>query len=280
LFYVMPLVSGPALRARGGPKNVPSAVHGPLYDSRMRLVIATCAALLAFTGGAAASQSVMIGARFAPYRLGAPAAVKLGMTVTPRAGSIPSPLTGVDFRYPTGLGIATSGLGTASCTAFTLDERGPQGCPRNSIMGRGRATARFRVGPEIFSEPAEIGIVAGPSTDGRLHLLVSATGLDPVIARIVMQSTLERGHLRIAVPLVPSLPQGEDVAVTAVRVTLGGHLTYTERRAGRTVRYEPRGVGIPRHCPKGGFHFSGRFTFLDGTSATAAHVVRCPRGSG
>jgi hypothetical protein len=241
------------------------------------LGVATICALLGLVGPAGAAQRVTISARFSPYKLGGSAAMQLGMTVTPASGQVPSPLTAIDFRYPASLGIATSGLGTATCTPLVLDERGPEGCPKDSIMGNGRALARFRVGPEIFDESASIGIVAGPSPDGRLRLLIGATGLDPVVARIVMESTLENGHFAVKVPLVPSLPEGEDVAVTSVRVTLGGRLTYTERRNGRTVRYTPKGVGIPRRCPRGGFRFSGRFEFADGSATTAGTAIACPR---
>jgi len=203
--------------------------------------------------------------------------MRLSMIVSSDSGEIPSPLTGIDMSYPPNLGIATSGLGTASCTQPALEQNGPAGCPRDSIMGSGTALARFRIGAEVFHESATIGIVAGPSPDGRLHLLISATGLTPVAARIVMASTLLGGHFAIAVPLVPSLPEGEDVAVVAVKATLGGNLQYTERRGGRTVRYVPKGIVIPARCPRGGFKFSGRFTFADGTSARAATALACPK---
>jgi hypothetical protein len=239
--------------------------------------LACAAAALALAAPARAAEHVRISASFSPYRLGASAAMSLGMSVTADGSQIPSPLTGIDMRYPSSLGIATSGLGTATCPKALLEERGPAGCPADSIMGRGSALARFSIGPEIFHESASIGIVAGPSPDGSLHLLVSATGLTPVAARIVMASTLINGHLAIGVPLVPSLPEGENVAVVAVHATLGGNLRYTERRHGRLVAYTPKGIGVPARCPRGGFEFSGRFTFVDGTRARAQTVLPCPR---
>jgi hypothetical protein len=203
--------------------------------------------------------------------------MSLGMTVTALGGEIPSPLRSIDLHYPASLGIATSGLGTASCQPAQLEYLGPAGCPSNSLMGTGSALARFRIGPEIFHESASLGIVAGPSQNGRLQLLISATGLSPVAARIVMSSTLQAGHLYIAVPLVPSLPEGEDVAVVAAHVTLGGNLTYRERVHGRTLLYHPAGIGLPHRCPHAGFQFSGHFTFLDASSTSASTTVACPR---
>jgi hypothetical protein len=79
------------------------------------------------------------------------------------------------------------------------------------------------------------------------------------------------------VPLVPTVPEGPDVAVTDVHVTLGGRLTYYERVHGRRVPYRPQGILLPKRCPRGGFRFSATFTFLDGTQAQAQTTVRCPR---
>jgi hypothetical protein len=214
-----------------------------------------------------AAEHVRIGASFSPYRLGAPAAMTLSMTVRGEHGQLPAPLTAIDIAYPPALGIATSGLGTATCVPAVLAAHGPGACPRDSLMGRGSAQARFRIGPSVFSESASIAILAAPSADGRLQLLISATGLVPVAARIVMASTLLDGHFSVAVPLVPSLPEGEDVAVVSVRATLGGALRYSERRRGRTVYYAPRG----------GFRFHGRFGFADATSAYASTMLPCPR---
>jgi hypothetical protein len=120
-------------------------------------------------------------------------------------------------------------------------------------------------------------LVAGPSEGGYIRLLVCATGLTPVAARVVMPTLLIAGHLRISVPLVPSLPEGPDVSVVSARVSLGGRLTYHERVGKRTVAYHPKGVKLPRRCPRGGFRFSASFSFVDGSKASARTAVRCPR---
>jgi hypothetical protein len=236
-----------------------------------------CSALLtAFAGPAAATQTVKLSAALTPKLLGRPTTVSLGFQVISGSAAIPSPITAIELRFPMNLGIVTSGLGVATCEPEALEQRGPAGCPANSIMGSGSALARFQIGPNVFSETASLGIVAGPSQNGSVRLLVSATGISPVAARIVMSSRLEAGHLRIAVPLVPSLPEGSDVAVVAVHATLGGNLTYYETRHGQRVAYRPRGIGLPRRCPKGGFRFAGSFSFEDGSEAGAHTVVRCP----
>jgi hypothetical protein len=108
-------------------------------------------------------------------------------------------------------------------------------------------------------------------------MLIAASGEYPVETRIVMSAVLLPGRFHIAVPLVPGIPEGPDVAVVSVKATLGGKLTYYERRKGRRVAYHPTGVLLPRRCPKGGFAFSATFSFLDGTQAQAGTRVRCPR---
>jgi hypothetical protein len=245
---------------------------------RTPLVCAAIAlGLLSAPAIAAAQQIASISAGFSPYRLGAHTAVSLGFQIKAAGGGLPSALTAIVFRYPRQLGLGTSGLGLAECNPATLSQDGPKACPRNSIMGRGSALAKFQVSPEISEEQATIALVAGPSQNGYLKMLISATGIYPVAARVVMSTLLLPGRLQIAVPLVEGVPEGPDVAVVRVNVTLGGNLIYYRRVHGRQVAYRPQGVTLPRHCPRGGFRFSATFSFLDGSSAQAQTVLSCPR---
>jgi hypothetical protein len=237
---------------------------------------ALCALLLPTS--AWSTQLTSISAGFSPERLGSPTALSLGFDVRAAEGGLPSALTGIVFHYPADLGIGTSGLGLATCTQAKLSLDGPKACPPNSIMGRGNALAEFQVSPEVSEENAEIALVAGPSQNGYLKLLISATGAYPVAARIVMSTLLLPGQLQISVPLVEGLPEGPDVAVVRVNVTIGGKLTYYERSHGRRVAYRPQGILLPKRCPAGGFRFHADFSFLDGTHSQAQTVVKCPRG--
>jgi hypothetical protein len=227
---------------------------------------------------ASAAQTASISTAFTPLRLGAPTTVSLGFEVKARAGEVPSPLTGVVFHYPSNLGIASSGLGVATCPVAELEAHGPSICPPNSRMGSGSAFVEIPVGGEVETETARISLLAGPSENGFVRLLVTATGQSPVIARIVMPSLLLAGTLKLTVPLVESLPGAPDVSVVRVRVTLGGNLIYYERRHGKVVPYRPRSVVLPKTCPRGGFKFSASFSFLDGTMAEARRTVKCPKG--
>jgi hypothetical protein len=144
-------------------------------------------------------------------------------------------------------------------------------------MGSGSAFVEIPVGGEIETETATIALLAGPSEDGYVRLLVAAEGLSPVIARVIMPSLLLDGHLKLTVPLVESLPGAPDVSVVRVHVTLGGNLTYYEQRHGKTIPYRPKSVVLPKTCPRSGFKFSATFSFSDGTQAEAKKTVACPK---
>jgi hypothetical protein len=83
--------------------------------------------------------------------------------------------------------------------------------------------------------------------------------------------------MHITVPLVPTLPGAPDLSVVRIQTTLGGNLTYYQRAHGKTVAYHPKGIGLPKRCPRGGFKFTARFAFLDRTTAGAHTAVACPK---
>lgn len=247
--------------------------------SRAGAVALSALILAASTASAAdASQTARLSAKFTPEKLGAPTTISLGVDIAGVGETLPSALTGIDFHYPAGLALATSTLGLTACDQARLEAEGPPVCPANSRMGGGHAIVEFPLGPETRSESAQIAIFAGPSADGHLHMLIFAMGEEPVYGQIVMSAVLLNGELRFTVPLVPSLPGSPDVAVVQLRVTIGGKLTYYERAAGRTIAFRPRGIGLPRRCPRGGFRFAATFSFLDGSSVPAQTAVACPRG--
>lgn len=243
----------------------------------LRLATAACLLALCASSPAQAEQTASLSAAFKPERLGAGTSVTFAFTIESPGGAVPSALKAVNIRYPPGLGIATSGLGVASCEPARLEQSGPGACPADSRMGSGDAQLRFAVGPQIFEEDTSLALIAGPSPDGYLHMLIAVTGKEPVAARVVMDTLLDEGALQITVPAVASLPEGPDVAIVGVHATLGGPLTYYEHRGGHTVAYHPREIGLPVRCPRGGFAFSARFTFADGSQASAHTTVSCPR---
>jgi|HubBroStandDraft_2_1064218.scaffolds.fasta_scaffold03144_3 hypothetical protein len=237
------------------------------------LVLALCACLPADAG---AQPGAKINARFTPERLGAATTVSLGFQLPARDGRSPAALSSMQLAYPANLGLATSGLGLASCSPSELEALGGAGCPANSRMGFGSATVELALKVEIVTEHIALELFAGPSPDGYLHVLVYASGVFPVYAQVLLSGVLLRGQLSITVPPIPSFPEAPDVVMTQMQLTLGGHLTYYERVAGKRVAYHPAGVGLPSRCPSGGFPFAATFVFLDGGQLSAHTAVPCP----
>ncbi|MBA3807874.1 MAG: hypothetical protein H0X28_05715 [Solirubrobacterales bacterium] len=243
----------------------------------------TVALLAALPPAAVARQTVKLTAGFSPDRLSTPTTISFGFKISAVGRRVPAALTGIDLRYPVNIGLATSGLGVATCILADLETSGPSGCPANSRMGFGTALADIQVGRTILEEPASITLLAGPAKEGHLNFLVYADGEAPVSAQIVFSARLLPepppfgGRLHFDIPLAEGLPEGPDVSIVKLRTTLGPRgLTYYERIHGRTLAYKPSGVLLPSRCPHGGFPFAASVTFQDNTRAVARTAVPCP----
>ncbi len=228
---------------------------------------------------APAGPSSTVNAAFSPDRLGAATTISFGASIDPPAAG-PIPLSGVSFSFPSDLGLATSGLGVASCEASALQLQGPTACPADSKMGQGSALVEVPFGPTTVQETVSLGIYAAPSNDGYVHLAVLAAGSHPVIAAVVMAGVLYPGRLQITIPPIASLPEAPYVSLVTMQVSLGGALTYYELVHGRRVAYHPAGIGLPEHCPRGGWRLGASFTFTNGQSSHSSTLVRCPRRAG
>ena len=240
-------------------------------------------ACLCLVAAASATQSVRLDPSFTPYRLGAPATIELSTQIQAPPGQIPSALTEIEVRYPENLGFALSGLGLAVCSPALLEAAGTSGCPADSIMGRGSATAELRFGPQLVAERASIAIARAPDQEGHIALLLYASGPSPVNTQILSPAQLLPtrppfgGRLNMQLPLIPSVPGAADVAIVALEVTIGPQgLTYYERVGGATLAYTPKGILLPTRCPRGGFPFAATFSFLDGSHPVARAFVPCP----
>jgi hypothetical protein len=238
-------------------------------------ILALLIAVLLAPASASATSTARMSAAFSPEHLGAPTTVSFGFELS-QSTQDPAPLGGVELVYPRGLGLATSDLGVAPCAPLVLETTGPAGCPPNSAMGSGNATVQVPFGSDVVHETVSLSLLAGPSPDGYLHLLVYARGKYPLEATLVLSAVVLPGHIAITVPPIPSLPAAPYVALTEMHLTLGGHLTYYEMVKGHRVAYHPAGVGLPSACPRGGFRFAATFILLDGERALSHASVACP----
>jgi hypothetical protein len=254
--------------------------------SVLRVILGTLTAAvlcLYLVATASATQSVKLDPAFTPYRLGAAATIDLSLQMQAPPGQLPSALTEVEVRYPQNLGFALSGLGLAVCSPAMLEADGAGGCPANSIMGRGSATAELRFGAQLVTEQASISIARAPDQEGHIALLLYASGPSPVNTEILSPAQLLPtsppfgGRLNMELPIIPSVPGAADVAIVSLDVTIGPQgLTYYERAQGATLAYTPKGIILPRTCPHGGFPFAASFSFLDGSHPEARAVLPCP----
>lgn len=250
---------------------------------RRTLLLAALLGCACLPAAATAAQSVKLSATLTPERLGQGTTIGFSFQIDALAGEIPAPLTGIDLRYPENLGVATSGLGLATCSAARIEAFGPNHCPADSVMGTGSAIAEFPFGLEIVHESAPVSIFRAPDENGQLALLLYITAANPVGVQIALPSILLPaaapfgGSVQIGVPLVPSFPDAPDVAVVQLTATLGPlGITYYERVHGHTIAYHPQGVLLPEHCPRAGFPFAAELGFVDGSTASARTVVPCP----
>jgi hypothetical protein len=225
-----------------------------------------------------AGPAAKVGAAFTPDRLGAASSISIAMAIDAPAEAQPPPLSTIAVSFPTDLGLATSGLGLASCSPITLEDIGPKGCPPNSKMGSGSAAVEVAFGPTIVPENVTLDLYAAPSNDGYIHLGILATGHAPVGASVVLNAVLLPGSLQITVPAIVSLPGAPLVSLLAMRANLGGALTYYQREHPLSVAYRPQGIGLPDRCPLGGWKLGATFTFVEGQSSSAQTAVPCPGG--
>jgi hypothetical protein len=244
-----------------------------------------CAIALACSccASASAAPAVKLEAAFTPERLGAGTTVHVGFQVLARAGRAPSPVTGIDLLYPHELGLGSSDLGLETCAPSLLEGSGPVACPTDSLMGRGSAVVEVPSRTDSVLEQAHVTLISGPVQNGHFGLLFFASGDLPVLAGLVFPGLLQSarspfgGNLETKLPLVPSVPEGPDVALTQMQTTIGpSGIVYTERVGGKLISFHPKGILLPGSCPRGGFPFAVRLSFQDGASARASTKVPCP----
>jgi hypothetical protein len=241
-------------------------------------------------GSALAAQSVRLDVALSPEHLGRPTTIFFGFVVSSPAPGSPVPVTNVGVLLPDEMGVAASGLGLENCVPFRLEEYGPQGCPPDSLMGRGVATVQVPIAGESLSESGRVELFSAPVVDGRFALLVYTDAISPISAQLVFPSAVLPAvapygeDIDTNLPLVPSLPDGPDVAVTSFHASLGSvpgpdRFVYYRSAHGKRVSFAPRGLILPASCPRGGFPFEAQFSFQDLSHATARTTVPCPRGA-
>lgn len=220
-------------------------------------------------------------------RLGAGTSVTLSLRVSDRL----PPVTEVRLLTPAGIDLNDSGLGLATCSRpeselmEVMHVVVAEPCPANALMGTGTATAQLRFDPvEVYSARARLALYAGDTVADKPGLLVVADASRPVRTQLSY-----RGYLYIPPPgfglgmalqvrPIPRPPFGAPVALSALRLTVGGpSLRYLRTIHGRRTSYHPRAIPLPRSCPHGGFPFRALLRLEGGQRIVADTHTPCPR---
>jgi hypothetical protein len=251
--------------------------------------VLACAAGMAGIGSiatAGAAQQVKLGVNLSPERLGKGTTIEFSIQISAPGKLVPSPLSELDFRYPAKIGLLTSGLGRASCTAAILESVGKGGCPANALMGFGSALVEIQAGRQVVHEKGVISIWMGPVLDEQFQLLFYANAASPASEQLVFPGLLQEadlpfgGSLNTQIPPIPWNPEAPPASIARFTARIGPQNVIYYRHIGtREIPYQPEGLRLPHSCPRGGFPFAGTFAFIDGTTATASASVPCPRPS-
>ena len=254
----------------------------PNGRARGRDLLAALACALCLPAVAGAVPTVTLKAGLRPEWLGAGTTIKFAFSID-YGQETPSPLTDMELRYPADLGIGTSGLGLTTCRAELLEAHGPPGCPSTSVMGYGSGLVEVPFGDGLIREGVRLTTFMATLHAGHIALLFYAAAPGPISAEILFYGIVPPaprpfgGDLATAVPLVPTLPGAPDAVLAKFSTTLGPErIRYWEYNRGYYIPYHPRGIQLPRRCPRGGFQFAAAFTFEDGAHAHAHAVVPCP----
>ena len=230
-----------------------------------------------------AAPVVQFHATLTPERPGHRTTATFTVTIASPGSTLPPPLVGANFRYPAGLGLALSGLGIENCRRPSLEAHGPHGCPAESFIGNGSATAAMSFGPDLITEDAPVWLLRSGEQAGQITMYFLVAGETPVSAEPVLTGVLGSapapygGQIAVTVPLVAGLPGGPPVSLVKLHFVVGPRgITYYERVHGQFVPYHPLGLSLPA-CPAGGYTFALELRFLDGSVGASRTRVPCPR---
>lgn len=246
------------------------------------LALLASIASLATAPAASAAPAVKLTASLAPERLGASTTIVIGFRIATPPGQAPVPPTQMQLLLPAGIQAgATDELGLRTCLPSRLERT--SSCPGNSLIGHGGATVAVAFGSQLVFEHVRLQLYSGPFVDERQIVLVHAHGEHPALASLVLPGVIlsspEAGGelLQTSLPPIPFLPEAPDVALVRFHTTLGPlGIIYSERVNGRLIRFHPRGLALPRTCPRHGFTFRLRLRFQNAAQASAAATVPCP----
>ncbi|MEX1141389.1 MAG: hypothetical protein WD993_05075 [Thermoleophilaceae bacterium] len=173
-------------------------------------------------------------------------------------------VTGVDILV--GKGLVWNADDYAKCTKRVLDREGPKGCPRRSIMGQARVTARA----DTVAVHADVVFFNG----GWKRTFAYTTLYNPALVQeaIVVKRTKARGRWAhresLRVPKSLQVVAGVPIQVTGAKMRIGGK------------RYA-RDYITSSSCPKGGWRYRATVHYLFATGKAGRDTfdgsIRCTK---
>jgi hypothetical protein len=181
----------------------------------------------------------------------------------------PPPLTSLTFYVPPGTRVDRRGFTT--CSATTLELRGPEGCPKRSGAGPGG----FAVGDVSFegervAERASIRPFLAPGSGYEVYIDGHSPVLLEILAKAHVAPAASPFGLAVVgeIPLITTVPEAPDASFVEGSITVGA----AYRQGHRTVSL----VTLPTHCPNGGWAVEELMRFLGGSEASANGKLPCP----
>jgi hypothetical protein len=209
---------------------------------------------------------------------GAGAALKFDYTISgTEYGGFPPPLIGVNVYLP--LGTVLHPQGFATCPPATIEQIGPQKCPKASSAGPlGKANGVVSFGTERVHEALEIKPFFAPG--GGLEFY--SAGHTPTSIELLSKGNFQGSapgfskKFVATVPLVETVPGAPDGSTESISVVTGT----ARKEHGKTIYY---GM-VPTKCPAGGFLFKSELLFaglggLEPQTVTTTYRAPCPKRS-
>ncbi len=207
-----------------------------------------------------------------PDRLGATGALSFTIHYADSAANVPPPMRRSILRFPAGLTLEVPRL--SSCSVSRLRARGADGCPADSMLGRGHALIEARVGSQTIAENVSLWVFLGPLHNLTPTVEILGQGYTPFDERVVLVGTmLPAGGpygeaLALSIPPISTLPLEPDASIVTFSLVIGAPV---QRRA-----HDANTIRLPAVCPQGGFPFAAEFTYADGSSGSSVTTVPCP----
>jgi hypothetical protein len=238
-------------------------------------------AVLALPAAAVAAPIITLTPKVVPlagfpgtgYHLGKGAAVEFKFSIkgSESTGGVPSQLTGVKVYLPKGTKINEKGF--VKCAPATLENIGPEGCPKKSQASPvGSAGVVDPIGGVDIRENAEVQAFFAPG--GGLEFYANAAA--PISAQLIaatgkyITGPAPYGPEFVgSVAVIDSVPGAPPVSTESIKLKVGA----AYKKGKKVYSYGT----VPTKCPKGGFPFKAEMTFATGEVSTIASKLPCPK---